>query len=105
MAINFELMKEFDFEIELQVRDYECDIQGIVNNANYMHYLEHCRHQFLQSAGLSFAQFVIRSVSNDLFLMLDIFVDYFQQGKLFRVSQFLVVQELLQYHPCIMQMD
>lgn len=37
------------------VRDYECDIQGIVNNANYQHYLEHARHQFLRSKGVSFA--------------------------------------------------
>lgn len=44
------------FEIELQVRDYECDIQGIVNNAVYQNYLEHCRHKFLNSVGLDFAQ-------------------------------------------------
>ena len=37
------------------VRDYECDIQGIVNNANYLHYIEHTRHLFLRSLGLSFA--------------------------------------------------
>ena len=49
-------MKEFDFELELQVRDYECDIQGIVNNAVYQNYLEHCRHKFLNFAGLDFAQ-------------------------------------------------
>ena len=49
-------MKRFDFEIELQVRDYECDIQGIVNNAVYQNYLEHCRHQFLSSVGLDFVQ-------------------------------------------------
>jgi acyl-CoA thioester hydrolase len=55
MTINIELMKEFDFELEMQVRDYECDIQGIVNNANYMHYLEHCRHLFLKNVGLDFA--------------------------------------------------
>ncbi|NLI24182.1 MAG: acyl-CoA thioesterase, partial [Bacteroidales bacterium] len=29
------------FELEMEVRDYECDIQGIVNNAVYMNYLEH----------------------------------------------------------------
>ena len=49
-------MKEFDFEIKLQVRDYECDIQGIVNNSVYQNYLEHCRHKFLHEAGLDFAQ-------------------------------------------------
>lgn len=37
------------------MRDYECDLQGIVNNANYQHYLEHTRHEFLLSAGVSFA--------------------------------------------------
>lgn len=40
----------------MKVRDYECDLQGIVNNANYLHYLEHTRHEFLASAGLSFRQ-------------------------------------------------
>lgn len=49
-------MKEYHFELEMQVRDYECDIQGIVNNAVYQNYLEHCRHKFLNYAGLDFAQ-------------------------------------------------
>ena len=40
----------------MEVRDYECDIEGIVNNANYMHYIEHTRHLFLRSLGVSFAQ-------------------------------------------------
>lgn len=40
----------------MKVRDYECDLQGIVNNANYQHYLEHTRHEFLLSKGISFAQ-------------------------------------------------
>ena len=43
------------FETRMEVRDYECDIEGIVNNANYLHYLEHTRHLFLKSLGVSFA--------------------------------------------------
>jgi len=49
-------MRNSDFQLEMQVRDYECDIQGIVNNAVYQNYLEHCRHKFLNSVGLDFAQ-------------------------------------------------
>ena len=47
---------EDDFETRMEVRDYECDIEGIVNNANYLHYLEHTRHLFLKSRNLSFAE-------------------------------------------------
>ena len=46
---------DYIFETVMQVRDYECDIEGIVNNANYLHYTEHTRHLFLKSRGLSFA--------------------------------------------------
>jgi acyl-CoA thioester hydrolase len=42
------------FGVEFIVRDYECDLQGVVNNANYQHYLEHARHEFLISKGISF---------------------------------------------------
>lgn len=44
------------FQLQLKVRDYECDLQGIVNNAVYQHYTEHTRHEFLLSRGISFAQ-------------------------------------------------
>ena len=46
----------------MMVRDYECDIEGIVNNANYLHYTEHTRHLFLKSCGLSFAEMHSRGV-------------------------------------------
>ena len=39
----------------MKVRDYECDLQGIVNNAVYQHYLEHARHEFITEAGMDFA--------------------------------------------------
>ena len=44
------------YELAFKVRDYECDLQGIVNNANYQHYTEHTRHEFLNAHGVSFAQ-------------------------------------------------
>jgi acyl-CoA thioester hydrolase len=43
-------------ELEFQVRDYELDLQGIVNNAVYQNYLEHARHEFLKLHGLNFNQ-------------------------------------------------
>lgn len=49
-------MSKYIYELTLKVRDYECDLQGIVNNANYQHYLEHTRHEFLTSIGVSFAE-------------------------------------------------
>lgn len=48
--------KKYTFELPMKVRDYEVDVEGIVNNANYLHYLEHTRHEFCESAGLSFRQ-------------------------------------------------
>lgn len=49
-------MEKYIYELKMKVRDYECDLQGIVNNANYQHYLEHTRHEFLTSTGVSFAR-------------------------------------------------
>lgn len=44
------------FQLEFEVRDYECDLQGIVNNARYLNYLEHTRHKFLLGKGIDFAK-------------------------------------------------
>jgi len=44
------------FTVEFVVRDYELDLQGVVNNANYQHYLEHARHLFLISKGIDFVE-------------------------------------------------
>ncbi len=51
------------FSIELEVRDYECDVQGIVNNAVYQNYFEHARHKFLQFKKLDFKEFTDRKIN------------------------------------------
>lgn len=45
---------QYIFELPMKVRDYEVDAEGIVNNAVYLHYLEHTRHEFCEQAGLTF---------------------------------------------------
>jgi acyl-CoA thioester hydrolase len=76
---------QYAHQLEFKVRDYECDIQGVVNNGVYQNYLEHARHEFLQSHGINFAEItaagihlvVIRAeldykkslASNDLFVV------------------------------------
>ena len=56
--VNFEIMNQenYIFMHEMKVRDYECDLQGIVNNANYQHYMEHSRHEFLETLGVNFGK-------------------------------------------------
>lgn len=50
-------------EIELKVRDYECDMDHVVNNAVYLNYLEHARHEFLRSLGIKFGDLSKRGIS------------------------------------------
>lgn len=55
-------MKDYLFTMEMETRDYECDIQGVVNNANYLHYLEATRHCWLGERGVSFAEWHERGI-------------------------------------------
>lgn len=50
------------FELEMRVRDYECDMQGVVNNAVYQNYLEHARHEFLLANGIHFAEVTAQGI-------------------------------------------
>jgi len=50
------------YSIELTVRDYELDAQGIVNNSVYQNYLEHARHEFLFHHGVDFADFAAKGI-------------------------------------------
>ena len=55
-------MEKYVYELEMSVRDYELDLEGIVNNANYLHYLEHTRHEFCSANGISFAEMQNRGI-------------------------------------------
>ncbi len=49
-------MSNYIYELDFKVRDYECDLQGVVNNAVYQNYLEHTRHELLLESGMDFAK-------------------------------------------------
>jgi acyl-CoA thioester hydrolase len=51
------------FTLEMSVRDYEVDMEGVVNNAVYQNYLEHARHEYLKSIGIDFARMVAQGVN------------------------------------------
>lgn len=51
------------FTLDFKVRDYECDMQGVVNNSVYQNYLEHARHEFLLSKGINFAELARQKIN------------------------------------------
>ncbi len=50
------------YTLKMSVRDYECDSQGIVNNAVYQNYLEHVRHEFLKGLGIDFNEYTKQGI-------------------------------------------
>ncbi len=56
MRILKDSKRKYCFIMDMEVRDYELDCEQIVNNANYLHYMEHTRHKFCMDAGLSFIE-------------------------------------------------
>ncbi len=53
----------YTFTFEMSVRDYECDMQGIVNNSVYQNYLEHVRHEYLKQAGIDFSDYTRQGIN------------------------------------------
>lgn len=56
-------MQNKPYQVSMSVRDYECDIQGIVNNAVYQNYLEHARHEFLKYQGINFTELALQGIN------------------------------------------
>ena len=74
------------FQCRIAVRDYECDMQGVVNNSVYQNYLEHARHEFLKHKGLDFAELTRRGI---IVVVVRAELDYLQSlrsGDVFDVS-------------------
>jgi acyl-CoA thioester hydrolase len=74
------------FQCRMAVRDYECDMQGVVNNSVYQNYLEHARHEFLKHKGLEFADLTRRGI---IVVVVRAELDYVQSlrsGDVFDVS-------------------
>ena len=56
-------MGHHNFSLEMAVRDYECDMQGVVNNSVYQNYLEHARHEYLKSIGINFKAYTEQRIN------------------------------------------
>lgn len=69
---------EYRFCLDIEVRDYECDIEGIVNNSVYMNYLEHARHKALNELGLNFKELVNNGIK---FLVYKVEINYLKPLK------------------------
>jgi acyl-CoA thioester hydrolase len=57
------MMDKEIFTLDFKVRDYECDMQGIVNNSVYQNYLEHARHEYLLAKGVDFAELARQKIN------------------------------------------
>jgi len=54
---------DYTYKLEFKVRDYECDLQGVVNNGVYQNYLEHARHELLLDRGVDFAELAKNNIN------------------------------------------
>ncbi len=50
------------YQLAMSVRDYECDMQGIVNNSVYQNYLEHSRHEYIKTIGIDFKEYTEKGI-------------------------------------------
>jgi len=79
-------MKKIEHNSEFIVRDYECDMQGVVNNSVYQNYLEHARHLLLKNIGLDFAGLTEKGI---MLTVIRVELDYkspLVSGDMFRID-------------------
>ena len=79
-------ISKYQFTLDLAVRDYECDLAGMVNNAVYLNYLEHARHVFLKEQGIDFKAWVEKGIA---LVVIRVEIDYLwalRSGDQFRVG-------------------
>jgi acyl-CoA thioester hydrolase len=79
-------MENITFRIEMSVRDYELDLQGIVNNSVYQNYLEHARHEYIKTIGIDFKEYAQKGIN---FVVIRAELDYkfpLTSGDTFRVG-------------------
>ena len=100
-------MENNPYQVVMSVRDYECDIQGIVNNAVYQNYLEHARHEYLKNVGINFTELaqqginlVVVRIELDYKLPLQSGDDFYVTVKMERESRvkFAFVQSIYRQH-------
>lgn len=62
-TMTYYMEEKYAFSLSMSVRDYECDMQGIVNNSVYQNYLEHARHEYLKSVGIDFKAYALQGIN------------------------------------------
>ena len=55
-------MEAYQHQLEFAVRDYECDLAGMVNNSSYLNYIEHARHEFMKNKDIDFARLAQKGI-------------------------------------------
>ncbi len=76
---------EYIYELDFEVRDNECDVQGVVNNGQYQNYMSHARHKFIQTEGIDFNKLLEQG---KLAMVSRVEMDYL--GPLFPNDEFIV---------------
>lgn len=53
----------YEYRLDLQVRSYECDLGGVVNNSVYLQYLEHAKCESLKAMNTSYEEMINQGLS------------------------------------------